>query len=200
MPIHCNTNTHTISLRFKIDRNASQKYINNWIKFKNVCESGNNKEIVKNWLSNCRIISVKNMPYLQGSEGGIGECNNVIHKQIRFRQHLLYLKDNDIVFDIYNSYKEEWLLEELDDLIRAFIIIANIAICAECVNGCIEIVSNVIDSNEINSNEIKSNSVPFEHVERLENKLQGLEEQVRNLDTKLEKFLNKIVVNTDVKN
>ncbi len=195
MPIHCNTNTHTISLRFKIDRNASQKYINNWIKFKNVCESGNNKEIVKNWLSNCRIISVKNMPYLQGSEGGIGECNNGIHKQIRFRQHLLYLKDNDIVFNIYNSDKEEWLLEELDDLIRAFIIIANIAICAECVNGCIEIVSNVFDSNEI-----KSNSVPFEHVERLENKLQGLEEQVRNLDTKLEKLLNKIVVNTDVKN
>jgi hypothetical protein len=195
MPIPCNTNTHTISLRFKIDRNASQKYINNWAKFKNVCESGNNKEIVKNWLSNCRINSNKDIPYLNRCEGGIGGCNNLIHKQIRFRQHLLYLKDNDIVFNIYNSDKEEWLLEELDDLIRAFIIIANIAICAECVNGCIEIVSN-----EINSNEINSNSIPFEHLERLENKIQGLEEQVRNLDTKLETFLNKIVVNTDVKN
>ena len=96
MPIHCNTNTHTISLRFKIDNNASQKYINNWIQFKNVCESGNNKEIVTKWLFNCRIDSVKNIPYLLRSEGGIGGCNNLIHKQIRFRQHLVYLKDNDI--------------------------------------------------------------------------------------------------------
>ena len=185
MPIPFNTNTHTISLRFKIDSNASQKYINNWIKFKNICGSGNNKQIVKDWLSNCRINSVKNMPYLQGSEGGIGECNNLIHKQIRFRQNLVYL--NDILFDIYNSDKEEWLLEELDDLICAFIIIANIAICAECVNGCIEIVSNVTDTNEMNAK-----SVLFEHVERLESKLQGLEEQVRNVDTKLEKLLIKL--------
>lgn len=190
MPIPCNTNTHTISLRFKIDRNASQKYINNWIKFKNVCESGNNKEIVKNWLSNCRINSNKDIPYLnrcEGGIGGIGGCNNLIHKQIRFRQHLLYLKDNDIVFNIYNSDKEEWLLDELDDLIRAFIIIANIAICAECVNGCIEIVSNVTETNEMNSK-----SVPFKDVERLESKLQGLEEQVRNVNTNLEKLLIKL--------
>ena len=182
MSIPCNTNTHTISLRFKIDSNASQKYINNWIKFKNICGSGNNKEIVKNWLSNCRINSVKNMPYLQQSEGGIGGCNNLIHKQIRFRQNLVYL--NDTLFDIYNSDTEEWLLEELDDLIRAFIIIANIAICAECVNGCIEIVSNVTDANEMNSK-----SVTFKDVERLERKLQGLEEQVRNVNTNLEKLL-----------
>jgi hypothetical protein len=185
MPIHCNTNTHAISLRFKIDRNASQKYINNWIKFKNVCESGNNKEIVKNWLSNCKINSIKDMPYLYRSEGGIGGCNDLIHKQIRFRQHLLYLKDNDILFDIYNSDKEEWLLEELDDLIRAFIIIANIAICAECVNGCIEIVSNEIFSIQMNSNEMNTNDL----ISRIERKIQGIELQVRDIDTKLEKLL-----------
>jgi hypothetical protein len=183
MRIPCNTNTHTISLRFKIDSNASQKYINNWIKFKNVCASGNNKEIVKNWLSNCRINSVKNMPYLQQSEGGIGGCNNLIHKQIRFRQNLVYL--NDILFDIYNSDKEEWLLEELDDLIRAFIIIANIAICAECVNGCIEIVSNEMNSIQMNSNEMNTNDL----ISRIERKIQGIELQVRDIDTKLEKLL-----------
>lgn len=183
MPIHCNTNTHTISLRFKIDSDASQKYINNWINFKNVCESGNNKEIVKNWLSNCKINSIKNMPYLERSEGGIGGCKNLIHKQIRFRQNLVYLKDNDIVFDIYNSDKEEWLLEELDDLIRAFVIIANIAICADCVNGCIEIVSNEMDSNEKNQNVVLSS---------IESKIQRIEMQVLDINTKLEKLLLKL--------
>ena len=123
------------------------------------------------------------MPYLQQSEGGIGGCNNLIHKQIRFRQNLVYL--NDILFDIYNSDKEEWLLEELDDLIRAFIIIANIAICAECVNGCIEIVSNEIVSNEMNSNEMNTNDL----ISRIERKIQGIEVQVRDIDTKLEKLL-----------
>ena len=197
MPIPCNTNTHTLSLRFKIDKDASQKYINNWIKFKNVCESGNNKQIVKDWLSNCRINSNKDMPYLNRMEGGIGGCNNILHKQIRFRSNQVYLIDNDIVLNIYNSDKEEWLLEELDDLIRAFIIIANIAICAECVNGCIEIISN-----EMNSKSVNSKSDPFEDIERLKSKLQGLEEQVRNVDTKLEKFIVKItnLEKTDVTN
>jgi hypothetical protein len=189
MPINCNTNTHTISLRFKIDNDASQKYINNWINFKNICESGNNKEIVIKWLFNCRINSVKNIPYLLRCEGGIGGCNNLIHKQIRFRQHLVYLNDNDIVLNIYNSDKEEWLLEELDDLIRAFIITANNTICAECVSGCIEIVSNEMNSNEMNSNEMNSNVVLY-------NKIQGIEVQIRDINTKLEKLLIKLETNT----
>ena len=196
MPIPCNTNTHTISLRFKIDKDASQKYINNWINFKNVCESGNNKQIVKDWLSNCRINSNKDMPYLNRMEGGIGGCNNILHKQIRFRSNQVYLIDNDIVLNIYNSDKEEWLLEELDDLIRAFIIIANIAICAECVKGCIEIESNEIESNEIDSNDVLCKKINL-------NKLQGIEVQVSKINThleKLEKLLLKLLDEKKVSN
>jgi len=196
MPIPCNTNTHTISLRFKIDKDASQKYINNWINFKNVCESGNNKQIVKDWLSNCRINSNKDMPYLNRMEGGIGGCSNLLHKQIRFRLNLVYLIDNDIVLNIYNSDKEEWLLEELDDLIRAFIIIANIAICAECVKGCIEIESNEIESNEIDSNDVLCKKINL-------NKLQGIEVQVSKINThleKLEKLLLKLLDEKKVSN
>lgn len=195
MPIPCNTNTHTISLRFKIDKEASKKYINNWINFKNVCESGNNKQIVKDWLSNCRINSNKDMPYLERSEGGIGGCNNLIHKQIRFRSNLVYLIDNDIVLNIYNSDKEEWLLEELDDLIRSFIIIANIAIRAECVKGCIEIESNEIESNEIDSNEIDSNNKKINL-----NKLQGIEVQVSKINIHLEKLEKLLLKLIDEKN
>ena len=196
MPIPCNTNTHTISLRFKIDKDASQKYINNWINFKNVCESGNNKQIVKDWLSNCRINSNKDMPYLNRMEGGIGGCNNILHKQIRFRSNQVYLIDNDIVLNIYNSDKQEWLLEELDDLIRAFIIIANIAICAECVKGCIEIESNEIESNEIDSNDVLCKKINL-------NKLQGIEVQVSKINThleKLEKLLLKLLDEKKVSN
>ena len=193
MPIPCNTNTHTLSLRFKIDKDASQKYINNWINFKNICESGNNKQIVKDWLSKCRIISNKDMPYLNRTEGGIGVCSNILHKQIRFRSNLVYLIDNDIVLNIYNSDKEEWLLEELDDLIRAFIIIANTAICAECVKGCVEIESNAIESNEIDSNDVLCKKINL-------NKLQGIEAQVSNINTHLEKLEKLLLKLLDEKN
>ena len=193
MPIPCNTNTHTLSLRFKVDKDASQKYINNWINFKNICESGNNKQIVKDWLSNCRINSNKDMPYLNRTEGGIGGSSNLIHKQIRFRSNQVYLIDNDIVLNIYNSDKEEWLLEELDDLIRAFIIIANTAICAECVKGCVEIESNEIESNEIDSNDVLCKKINL-------NKLQGIEAQVSNINTHLEKLEKLLLKLLDEKN
>ena len=126
------------------------------------------------------------MPYLNQIEGGIGGSGNILHKQIRFRSNQVYLIDNDIVLNIYNSDKEEWLLEELDDLIRAFIIIANIAICAECVKGCIEIESNEIESNKIEL-DVLSKNINF-------NKLQGIEVQVSKINTHLEK-LEKLLLN-----
>ena len=47
--------THIIYLRFKINTNAPQKNIDKWLKLKSICESGENKEIVEDWLQNCQI-------------------------------------------------------------------------------------------------------------------------------------------------
>ena len=54
--------THIINLRFKIDGDAPQEYIDKWLKLKFKCENGKNKEIVEDWLYNCKLSSVKNMP------------------------------------------------------------------------------------------------------------------------------------------
>jgi len=139
--------THIINLRFKIDGDAPQKYIDKWLKLKTICENGKNKEIVKDWLYNCKLQSVKNMPYLKRCEGGIGGDNNLINKQLRFREKQFYSMyiDNDIVIDnIISSEQEKWILEELDDLIRGFRRIANNYVGADCIKGCIEMIS--IDS------------------------------------------------------
>ena len=138
------SDTHIINLRFKIDGDAPQKYIDKWLKLKTICENGKNKEIVKDWLYNCKLQSVKNMPYLNRCEGGIGGDNNLINKQLRFREKQLYSMyiDNDIVIDnIISSEQEKWILEELDDLIRGFRRIANNYVGADCIKGCIEMIS-----------------------------------------------------------
>ena len=139
--------THMIQLRFKIDSNLPQEYINRWLNLKSICESGENKEIVKDWLYNCKLQSVKNMPYLNRCEGGIGGDNNHINKQLRFREKAFYSMyiNNDIVIDnIISGENEKWVLEELDDLIRGFRRIANNYVGADCIKGCIEMIS--IDS------------------------------------------------------
>jgi hypothetical protein len=148
--------THIIKLRFKIDNDTPKKYMNKWIKLKNLCENGNNKEIIIITLSNCKLESVKNLPYLNRCEGGIGGDNNLINKQLRFRQYndlmeLPRYKDNDIVFDnIINTTNEKWTLNELNDIIHGFSICANnYCNINNSINGCIEIeYNNSLDNDD----------------------------------------------------
>lgn len=136
--------THIIKLRFKIDSDAPLGYMKKWLKLKTICENGDKKEIIGDWLHNCEIRSIKDMPSLNRCEGGIGGDNNLINKQLRFRRYrnAVYDKDNDIVIDdIISTEQEKWLLEELDDLIRGFRIMANNYVGVDCIRGCIEMLS-----------------------------------------------------------
>lgn len=138
--------THKITLRFRIDGDAPKEYIDRWLELKTNCENGNNENIVFFWLENCTLESVKNLPYLNRCEGGIGGNNNLKNKQMRFRDGILKLskidKDNDILLDEVDSTDEEkWTLEELDDLIRGFRKFANKRVKADCVKGYIEMVN-----------------------------------------------------------
>ncbi len=52
-----------------------------------MCENGNNKGIINQLLSYCKLESVKKLPYLNRCEGSIGGDNNNINKQLRFRKY-----------------------------------------------------------------------------------------------------------------
>lgn len=47
--------THIIKLRFNIGGDAPKKYMDKWLKLKTKCENGENKEIMEDWLYNCKI-------------------------------------------------------------------------------------------------------------------------------------------------
>ena len=137
--------THITTLRFKIYSNAPKKCLQKWKELKNICEYNNNnenKKIVKDWLSFCDNERIKEMPYLNRCEGGIGGDNNIKHKQMRFRQYIYLNKDNDIVFDqIYNTNEEKWTFQEFDDLILGFIKYANNFIKGNYVDCVIELIN-----------------------------------------------------------
>ena len=78
---------------------APKECLKKWKELKDICEYNNineNKKIVKDWLSFCNSERIKEMPYLNRCEGGLGGDNNIKHKQMRFRQYI-YL-NNDIAF------------------------------------------------------------------------------------------------------
>ena len=139
--------THIVRLRFKIDNDAPKEYMNRWNTLKKDCEYNNDNEtelIVKEWLAICKNETIRNLPYLNRSEGGIGGNNNKKHKQIRFRpleNILSFRTDNDIVFDVSNTNEEKWSFDELDDLIYGFIKFSNKYVMADCIKGIIEMVN-----------------------------------------------------------
>lgn len=132
--------THIYKLRFKLDFDAPDNYIEKWNKLKKECETTNNKIIVDEIKNYCKLESNKNLPYLKRCEGGLGGNDNIINKQIRFRFNFGSIKfDDDILLDVENTKIEKWTYDELDDIIRSFIIVLNKRMSCECVNGCIEI-------------------------------------------------------------
>ena len=136
-------NTHKHSLVFHINKDAPDVYMNRWNTLKAKSESGENKDIIDQIKSFCRLSKNKNLPYLMRREGGMGGNDDKFHKQLRFRDYKLWSKlpkyvDTAIIIDrIECTDNEKWTYEELDDLIYGFIKTANQYVKAECVSGCI---------------------------------------------------------------
>ena len=94
-------NTHIYKLRFKLDFDATEKYIKKWNKIKEESETSDNKYLVEEIKNNCKLESNKNLPYLQRNEGGLGGNNNQNNKQIRFRFNFnSYKFDDDILLSL----------------------------------------------------------------------------------------------------
>ena len=133
-------NTHIHELIFNIDKNAPSECMERWNKFKNECENGENKNIVEQLKSYCKLTINRDLPYLVRCEGGLGGNDNSENKQVRFRKKKYNCSDNNIVLhEITSTDNEKWTYDELDDLLRAFIKTANFNVNADCVNGHIGI-------------------------------------------------------------
>lgn len=136
-------NTHIYELRLYIDIDVTSEYKKLWNIFKTKCENGDNKNIVEQLKSYCKLNINRDLQYLKRVEGGLGGNDNLENKQIRFRYYMgnndyRYKRDNDIILhEIISTEEEKWSYDELDDLLRAFIKTANFNVKTDCVNGCI---------------------------------------------------------------
>ena len=143
--IDINKNINNMIIRFKLDNDAPEDFIKKWVELKIKCESRDDtsyKEIIEQWLKHCKIKSNKLLPFLDRHELGIGGDDNIIKKQLRFRNlsnKQLFDDPYIIIDEIYSTDNEKWNYEELHDLINAFKIYADNYINADsCINGFIE--------------------------------------------------------------
>ena len=139
--------SHTHMIRFLIDPAAPSEYMDRWTKIKQKIENGDNEWFVNELHAHCNLSSNRNLPYLDRCEGGIGNNNNLLYKQLRFKQHepsregIPFALDNDICIDqIYSTAADKWTYEELDDLIAAMIKVLEYHVQeTRCILGRIEL-------------------------------------------------------------
>jgi len=138
--------THHHQLVFRIDTDAPTEYMKRWKAFKLSCEEGGKEKIVEQIKFYCKLENTKKLPYLDRAEGGMGGGNNTIHKQLRFRKKkwcsVPRYVDDIIIDQIYSTELEKWTYDELDDIIYAFIQMANDKVQGQCVRGCIELTND----------------------------------------------------------
>lgn len=123
------------SLVFTINKKESNETIKKWREIKHKCEYGDNENLVIEWLKRCDKESIKSLPYLKRSEGGIGG-DDESNRQIRFS---MSFNPNNIEFNtIYYTETEKWSQNDLEDLAHGFVKYVNEYIQKECVSGKIK--------------------------------------------------------------
>lgn len=137
---------YSYSLRFRINQNNLSTYRKRWDNVKCICESGINKkviccsncghvqmeylgneenteEIVKQWVSYCKMKTNKSLLYLDEAGGGMYNPARGCRLLFRSTKGDVFIKDNDIVIEIVNHPQNhsKWTYPELDDLRQAFV-------------------------------------------------------------------------------
>lgn len=123
--------SYNYSLQFKFTGKVKRKMVNKWNALKELCENGNNEEIVTEWLDNCQLPNNKKASFINNLQGGIlFENGNSL--QFRYSLSETHYTDKCIVlnFIIVNDQLSNILT--LNDIIDGFIIMANKHIGCEC--------------------------------------------------------------------
>jgi len=163
--------SHTHSLRFRINKNVSCSCESKWKKFKEKCEYGDNFDISIMIKNNLQSENNKKLLVLKG-DGGIGMCDKKITFRHKYKSDVDYRdygydyglffclnndSDNDIVLNVSNSQNDKWTYDDLDDISNAFIKVATKFTKTKYINGYIELESKKISldnsDNSDNSND-----------------------------------------------
>lgn len=152
-------------LRFTLDPDAPQEYVFRWQKFRNVLLNiettfnmkDSQDDILNKWKSYCNLDSNQNLPTLIRLEGGLGGNDNRTNKQIRPSQDALKFPN----LQYYHGIKDEiriilldaedekfllkegsiirsvecWTIDEMYDLMQAFIQTCNYYTLSRAVRG-----------------------------------------------------------------
>lgn len=133
-------------IRFSLYPDASNGDVNLWDSIRHKLfpssESMNNSlsitrdDIFNKWKENCALDSNRQLPLLNHDKGGLGIDDVPIYKRIRPIEPTLYVPNNgsreyfrgierEIRMRVIDGIDEKWSLEEIEDLLTAFVKTAN---------------------------------------------------------------------------
>ena len=140
-----------MDLEFSLPKSTGLKTKIEWKALKEVCEYGNNEDIIKEWLECCEIEDNRNATFMNTIDGGITLPNN---NTVRFRYCLSGLETDDsiilnyiIVDDILTRVDE--IMNSAKDLLYGFIKMVNNRLKQQCVKG--KLTLSKLDLNHYSS-------------------------------------------------
>ena len=130
-----------MDLEFSLSKSAGLKTKTDWNKLKELCEYGNNEDIVREWLQYCELEDNKNATFTNSLDGGIILPNKHI---VRFRYCVSGIPTdnciilNYIIVDDILTHTDD-IIESARDLLFGFIKMANNRLGKECSKGIIKL-------------------------------------------------------------
>jgi hypothetical protein len=130
-----------MELQFFLSKYGNAQTKDKWNVLKELCEYGNNEDIVNEWLQFCEIEDNKNSTFMNTLDGGIILPDKNV---VRFRYCFSGLQTDDsiilnyiIIDDILTRMEE--IMISIKDLLYGFIKMANNRLGKECVKGRINL-------------------------------------------------------------
>jgi len=119
------------SLQFELTGIVNRNVSNKWNILKEMCENGNNEEIVSEWLDNCQLQSNKKASFMNNLQGGI-LFENKNSLQFRYSLSETQYDDNFIILNCFVVNNNLSIILTLNDIIDGFICMASKRIGCDC--------------------------------------------------------------------
>ena len=131
-----------MDLEFSLSKSAGLKTKTQWNILKELCEYGNNEDIVREWLQYCELQDNKDAIFMNTLNGGITLPNKNI---VLFRYCVTGLQtDHNIILNYIiahdtSSHIDDNIIESARDLLFGFIKMANNRLGKDCAKGIIKL-------------------------------------------------------------
>jgi len=124
---------HLLNLRFNVPRESPEDVLNKWNVFRKGICIDLDESLIQSWLKYCNVESNRCLNHKIDCWIKSSKCKQILLDLDDFDS------DNNIYMKVCNYNSEKWTLDELDDLVTAFIKYFDNIMGYKAAFGCIEL-------------------------------------------------------------